>query len=52
MQRLGAASKLNADWDFLIDLYTIGRKKADAWLRDDFSKVGIKSSIDIRDKYL
>jgi NTE family protein len=52
MQHLGAASKLNADWDFLIDLYTIGRKKADAWLRDDFSKVGIKSSIDIQDKYL
>ncbi|WP_338105268.1 patatin-like phospholipase family protein [Microvirga tunisiensis] len=52
MQRLGAASKLNADWDFLIDLYTIGRKKADAWLRDHFSKVGVKSSIDIRDKYL
>jgi NTE family protein len=52
MQHLGAASKLNADWDFLTDLYTIGRKKAEAWLRDDFSKVGIESSIDIRSRYL
>jgi NTE family protein len=52
MQHLGAASKLNADWDFLTELHTIGRKRADAWLRDDFSKVGIKSSIDIQDKYL
>jgi NTE family protein len=52
MRHLGAASKLNADWNFLTDLYTIGRKKADAWLRDDFPKVGIKSSIDIQDRYL
>jgi len=52
MRHLGAASKLNADWNFLTDLYTIGRKKADAWLRDDFPKVGIRSSINICDKYL
>ncbi|WP_246776553.1 patatin-like phospholipase family protein [Microvirga sp. VF16] len=52
MQNLGAASKLNADWEFLVELHVIGRKKADAWLRDDFPKVGIESSIDIRDKYL
>ena len=52
MQHLGAASKLNADWDFLTELHTIGREKADAWLRGDFAKVGITSSIDISDKYL
>lgn len=52
MQQLGAASKLNADWDFLNDLYVIGREKAGAWLQGDFTKVGIESSIDIRSKYL
>jgi len=52
MQHLGAASKLNADWDFLTDLYATGRNRADAWLRADFPKVGIESSIDIRNKYL
>jgi NTE family protein len=52
MQDLGAASKLNADWDFLTSLFTIGREKADAWLRDDFSNVGIRSSVDVEEKYL
>ena len=52
MQNLGAASKLNADWDFLTDLHRIGRRKAEAWLRGDFSKVGVESSIDIHGRYL
>jgi NTE family protein len=52
MQHLGAASKLNADWDFLTDMYATGRNRAAAWLSTDFPKVGIESSIDIRNKYL
>jgi len=52
MQHLGAASKLNADWTFLTDLHAIGRRRADAWLREDFPKVGLRSSIDIQGRYL
>ncbi|WP_262031157.1 patatin-like phospholipase family protein [Microvirga sp. Mcv34] len=52
MQHLGAASKLNADWSFLTDLHEIGRRRADAWLRDDFPNVGLRSTIDVQDRYL
>jgi NTE family protein len=52
MQRLGVASKLNADWEFLLHLNEIGRERAEAWLASDFEKVGIESSVDIHARYL
>ncbi|MBI3434661.1 MAG: patatin-like phospholipase family protein [Proteobacteria bacterium] len=52
MQGLGAPSKLNADWDFLMRLHTIGRERAERWLGSNFAKLGAQSSVDIRAKYL
>ena len=52
MQKLGAASKLNADWEFLQHLRDVGRERAEAWLETDFAKVGVASSIDIQTRYL
>jgi NTE family protein len=52
MQGLGAASKLNADWDFLRHLHGIGRQHTDEWLSKDFAKVGRRTSIDIAARYL
>jgi NTE family protein len=52
MQGLGVASKLNADWEFLLHLHEIGRARAQAWLDGDFALVGKDSSVDIRGKYL
>ncbi len=52
MKDLGVASKLNPDWDFLVHLRDIGRERADAWLRENFDKLGVDSTIDIHDKYL
>jgi NTE family protein len=52
MQKLSVLSKLNADWDFLLDLKEAGRAHADAWLADNFSAIGIKSSVDIAGTYL
>jgi NTE family protein len=52
MRALGAASKLNADWDFLLHLHDIGRKTADSWLDENFRRLGKESSVDIRAKYL
>jgi NTE family protein len=52
MQALGPTSKLNADWDFLIHLHDIGRKRADAWIEAHLDMVGVESTVDIRAKYL
>ncbi len=52
MQTLGAVSKLNADWDFLLDLHAIGRERAEAWLQREFPEVGIKSTVDVHSRYL
>ena len=47
MQELTASSKLNSDLDFLIFLKKLGRKAAEDWLKQNYSKVGVKSSFDI-----
>jgi NTE family protein len=52
MQSLGAVSKLNADWGFLLDLHASGRQTADAWLRNEFSEVGSRSTVDVGSQYL
>jgi NTE family protein len=52
MQGLGVASKLNADWEFLLHMHDIGRERAEGWLAGDFGGVGVRSTVDIREKYL
>ncbi|MHB2206272.1 patatin-like phospholipase family protein [Methylobacterium sp. CM6257] len=52
MQTLGAASKLNADLNFLLHLHRIGRERADAWLAREFAEVGERSTVDLQAKYL
>lgn len=52
MHSLNASSKVNADWDFFIYLRDIGRNTADEWLRQNKQLVGVKSSFDIRNKFL
>jgi NTE family protein len=52
MRGLGVASKLNADWEFLMHMHEIGRDRAGAWLETTFDKLGVESSVDIRAKYL
>ncbi|HTY65332.1 MAG TPA: patatin-like phospholipase family protein [Alphaproteobacteria bacterium] len=52
MKDLGVASKLNTDWDFLTHLRDIGRERAEAWLRQNFEKLGVDSTVDIRATYL
>jgi NTE family protein len=48
MLELGAASKLNAEWNFLVHLRDLGRARAAKWLDENFDAVGKKPSIDIR----
>jgi len=52
MERLGPASMLNADWDFLTHLRDTGRERADRWLKTHLPMVGVESTVDIRTKYL
>ncbi|HUL05289.1 MAG TPA: patatin-like phospholipase family protein [Candidatus Acidoferrum sp.] len=52
MSGLGAASKLNGDWEFLVYLRDQGRDHADKWLMQNFGHLGRESTVDIRKEYL
>jgi NTE family protein len=52
MNELGHTSKLNADWEFLVSLRDTGRAHADAWLKENFDRLGRESTVDIRGTYL
>lgn len=47
MTELGVSSKLNAEWEFLSYLRDVGRLRANAWLKNNFDKLGVQSSIDV-----
>jgi NTE family protein len=52
MSELGAASKLNGDWEFLTYLRDQGRDHADTWLSLNYERLGRESSVDISKDYL
>ena len=52
MQKLGATSKYNADWEFLSYLHEVGYDRADGWIGQHLHRIGAESSVDIRAKYL
>ncbi len=52
MAELGALNKLNADWDNLNHLMKVGRERTDAWLQNNFGRLGEESTVDIREEYL
>jgi len=45
---LGASSKMNAEWAFLVHLRDLGRQTAQAWLEDHFDAVGQRGTVDLR----
>ena len=44
---LGASSKMNAEWAFLIHLRDLGRETAGAWLEAHFDDVGERGTVDL-----
>ncbi len=48
MAQYGASSKMNLSSDFIELLFQLGRTTADSWLADNFSQVGVKTSIDMQ----
>ena len=51
MKDLGASSKLNAEWDFLVHLREIGRQTAAGWLKRFGKRIGVESTMDF-ERYL
>lgn len=51
MTKLGVASKLNPDWDFLCRLRDAGRDSASQWLESGFENVNARSSVDLEAIY-
>ena len=44
---LGASSKLNSEWDFLVHLRDLGRNTSQSWLASNFDHIGKKSTLDL-----
>lgn len=51
MRELSAASKLNADWEFLHWLHGVGRNYAEEWLQRSLPRVGQTSTVDVAAVY-
>ena len=51
MLALDASSKLNSEWAFLIHLRDLGRDHADRWLKANFDKIEVESTLNLRDMF-
>jgi len=49
---LKVASKFNNDWGFLTDLRDRGRDTADLWLKENYDRIGVESTVDLRREFL
>ncbi|MBP6018921.1 MAG: patatin-like phospholipase family protein [Burkholderiaceae bacterium] len=47
LKGLGASSKMNAEWDFLLMLHAKGREAASEWLDRHFDDIGVRSTLDL-----
>ncbi len=48
----GVASKLNPDWRFLCHLRDVGRARAQRWIDATIDRLGVESTVDIREEFL
>ncbi len=51
IRKLSWSSRLNGDWDFLTHLQEMGRALADKWLKANFDRIGVESTVDLQAKY-
>ncbi len=49
---LSVASKFNTNWHFLLYLRDLGRDEAGKWLKQNFTSIGKKSTINVRAEFL
>jgi NTE family protein len=48
----GALSKINTERPFLQHLHDLGYATAEAWIAENFERIGWDSTIDVLDKYV
>jgi len=48
LMKMGASSKMNAEWDFLTHLRDLGRASAADWLDRHFNDMGERATVDLR----
>jgi NTE family protein len=51
IRKLSWSSRLNGDWSFLTYLYDMGYRRADQWLAESFDCIGVRSTVNLREKY-
>jgi NTE family protein len=49
---LSNSSKLNGNWGFLTYLHQTGRERADQWLKANFDRLGVETTVDMHSRYL
>jgi NTE family protein len=52
LKELNASSKMNAGWQFLKHLHTIGYRATEAWLKENKHAISVRSTVDIDEKFL
>jgi len=52
MAGMSVSSKLNADWKFLLRLRAYGRQAAEEWLTENYDKIGVHSTCDLKKTFL
>lgn len=52
LQDLTVSSKFNCDWNSLKSLRDKGRDTAEQWLRENYSDIGKRSTVDVQQEYL
>ncbi|CUA96837.1 patatin-like phospholipase family protein [Pannonibacter indicus] len=51
LKPLQASSKFNAEWAFIKELFSIGRKTAAGWVERNYDAVGERSTVDLRSEF-
>lgn len=52
MSGMSVSSKLNADWSFLLRLRAHGREAAEKWLAENYEKIGLESTCNLKEVFL
>jgi NTE family protein len=52
LKPLGASSKLNAEWEFLRHLFSIGRETCDQWISKNYDDIGRQSTFNARELFV
>jgi NTE family protein len=52
LKGLGVSSKFSTDWGFLTYLRDLGRAEAKRWLKENYDKVGVEATVNLRSEYI